>query len=209
MNDRPIDASRDRTLGVGRLGRGVLLGAAAAGLAVGGAGVASAASPGVHGAAAHPPKLQRNVRRRDSGLDGHLIHKQWTTETHAGTFDNYVEQIGTVAVPTSSAPTSAPTTITVTSADNFSETYTIATTTHVSPRGATIANGDTVVVMGWAGTAPAGSSSAGSATSGTSDTAVFVHDLTAARAGDSSGGGRGDGGSGGGGSGRGDNLAGR
>ncbi len=207
MNDRPIDGSRDRnrdrTWGAGRLGRGVLLSAAAAGLAVGGAGVASAASPGAHRAAAYPTTLQRSARRHDRGLDGRLIHEQWTTETHAGTFDNYVEQVGTVAVPTSSTSTSAPTTITVTSADNFSETYTIATTTHVSPRGATIANGDTVVVMGRAGTAPAGSSSGGSTTSSASDTAVFVHDITAARSGEANGGGRGGGD---GGSGKGDHL---
>lgn len=174
---------------LGRVGRGVLVGAAAVGLAVGGAGVAAAASSPAHPAGALQARHPLDGR---VGAEGPVIHGEWTVE-HGGSFSTFVEQIGTAGAAVSSSSSSSGTSITVTSADNFQQTYTITSSTRVSPRGTTINQGDTLRVYA---TVPAPSTTGGSTTGGsttgssttgsstTADTAVSIIDVTAARAAD-------------------------
>lgn len=173
---------------LGRVGRGVLVGAAAVGLAVGGAGVAAAASSPAHPAGALQARHPLDGR---VGAEGPVIHGEWTVE-HGGAFSTFVEQIGTAGAPASSSSSSSSsgTSITVTSADNFQQTYTITSSTRVSPRGTTINPGDTLRVYA---TVPTPSTTGGSTTGGsttgsstTADTAVSIIDVTAARAADGS-----------------------
>jgi hypothetical protein len=170
---------------IGRVGRGVLVGAAAVGLAVGGAGVAAAASSPAHPAGALQARHPLDGR---VGAEGPVIHGEWTVE-HGGVFSTFVEQIGTAGTPapssSSSSSSSSGTSITVTSADNFPQTYTITSSTRVSPRGTTINPGNTLRVYA---TVPTPSTTGGSTTGGstTADTAVSIVDVTAARAADGS-----------------------
>lgn len=146
---------------LGRLPRAMMVGGLTVGLAVGGAGIAFAATSGSSTPSTTTPSKpappgpghpNRGFRGfgpggplgfGDFGALGRVLHGEYTTQTGTGTYKTVEVQVGKVMAVSK-------TSITVQSADNYSDTYVVTTTTMVDAQRdgiGSVATGDQVRVL--------------------------------------------------------------
>jgi hypothetical protein len=152
---QPQSSSAPRRWRLGRLPRAVMVGGLAVGLALGGAGMAFAATSGSTTPSTTTPSkpagpVHRGVRG-PAGLGfgapgglGRVVHGEFTTRTASGAYRTVLVQSGTV----DGTPTT--TSITVKSADGYTHTYAVSSSTVLdAQRGgiSSVGNGDQVRVL--------------------------------------------------------------
>jgi hypothetical protein len=139
-----------RVLHFGRVSRGLMAGGLALGLTAGGYGIAAAAtssssssSSGSSGTSTlpAPPKLGPRALRPGRGISGgRIVHGSFTEQTPSGSYETVEVQVGTVQSVSS-------TSITLKSADGYTHTYAVTSSTIVDAQRdgiSSVSTGDTV-----------------------------------------------------------------
>jgi hypothetical protein len=159
--EQPQTPSAPRTRRLGRLPRAVMVGGLAVGLALGGAGIAFAATsgsttPSTTTPSKSGPRAPGPFRRGFPGPAagpfgfggfgglGRVVHGEFTTRTPSGGYQLVEVQTGKVT-----AKPATPITVTVTSADGYQHTYQVTSSTVVDAQRdgiSSVATGDQVEV---------------------------------------------------------------